>query len=237
MLAKTSIPVSRQLNKADTAISNALASADILRRLTENGYNAARIGEGQKLFQAASLAVKAHTALVEARRDREAASGKITKNAYEAYRSLSDVVRKIWLDDKDQLATLGITDQLPQTITGFLEAAINLFDAPLKDREFMEVLDGLGYPELLLAGERSKIESLEELIRAREGSEDDIRKADQEQQQALKTLNEWMDRFIKKARVALRNKKDYLDKLGLLERSPKTEAPRSSQGPRQAKRG
>ena len=237
MLAKPSIPASQQLNAADTAISNALASADILKRLTEAGYTEARINEGKKLYQAALLAVKAHTALVEARKEREVSAGKTTKNAQESYQSLANVVRKIWPEDQEQIQALGISVQMPGDPALFLKAANVLFEAPLKDREFMDILAGLGYPRLLLATERTKIEELDKMIRAGESSEGDIRQADQDQQLALKTLNDWMDRFIKKARVALQNKKDYLDKMGLLDRSPKAEAPRSAQGPRQAKRG
>lgn len=237
MLAKPSNPIPVQLEAADTALTNSLSNADVLKRLTDNGYNAAKIGEGQKLYQAAIKAVKAHTALIDSRREREVESDKITKNAQEAYRSLADAVRKIWPDDQEQIQALGMSLRMPEDPALFLKAADVLFEAPLKDPEFMDVLAGLGYPRLLLAPERAKIDGLEKMIREGENSDKEIRSADQEQQQALKTLNDWMERFIKKARVALRNKKDYLDKLGLLEHSPKTEAPRSSQGPRQAKRG
>jgi len=237
VLAKPTIPIPVQLGAADTAISNGLSSPDILKRLTEAGYTEARINEGQKLYQAARLAVQAHTALIEARRDREAASGKTTRNAREAYQSLADVVRKIWPEDREQMQALGTTVQMPEEPALFLKAADVLFQAPQKDPEFMDILAGLGYPRLLLATERAKIDALGKMIRVGETSDKEIRAADQEQQLALKTLNDWMDRFIKKARVALQNKKDLLDKMGLLDRSPKAEAPRSAQGPRQAKRG
>ena len=237
MLAKPSIPASVQLETAEKAISNGLSNPDILKRLTEAGYTEARINEGQNLYQAARLAVQAHTALAEARREREAASGKITRNAQEAYQSLADVVRKIWPEDQEQIQALGISVRMPEDPALFLKAADVLFEAPQKDHEFMDILAGLGYPRLLLATERAKIDALGKMLRDGENSEKDILAADQEQQLALKALNDWMDRFIKKARVALQNKKDYLDKMGLLDRSPKAEAPRSSQGPRQAKRG
>ncbi|MDP2807823.1 MAG: hypothetical protein Q8O74_06770, partial [bacterium] len=189
MLAKPSIPIPVQLNAADTAISNALDSPAILKRLTENGYTEARINEGQKLYQTALLSVKAHRALIEARRDRETSSGKISKNAYEAYQSLAKVVREIWQEDREQLQSLGVPDRLPPATEGFLDAAKTLFDAPLKDQEFMDILAGLGYPKLLLATERTKIDDLEKMLRDGENSEKEIRAADQEQQLALKTLN------------------------------------------------
>lgn len=237
MLAKPTIPPLVQLAAADKAISNALASPDILKRLTEAGYTQARIDQGQKLYQAARTAVQAHTALVEAKRDREAASAKTGRNAREAYQTLADVVRKIWPEEREQIQALGISVQMPGEPDQFLKAADVLFQAPQKDPEFMNILTELGYPKLLLATERAKINALGKMIREGETSEKEIQAADREQQLALKTLNDWMDRFIKKARVALQNKKDLLDKMGLLDRSPKAEAPRSSQGPRQAKRG
>ncbi len=237
MLAKPTIPVPLQLEAAEKALTNALASPDILKRLTEAGYTEARIIQGQKLFLEARQAAQIYNDLIGARRDREDSSGKITRNAREAYRSLADVVRKIWPDDREQMQALGIPVQMPGEPDLFLKAADVLFQAPLKDPEFMDILAGLGYPRPLLDTERAKIDSLDKMIRDGENSEKEIRSAGQEQQLALKKLNDWMERFIKKTRVALQNKKDYLDKMGLLDRSPKTEAPRSAQGPRQAKRG
>ncbi|MBI4727459.1 hypothetical protein HY768_09640 [candidate division TA06 bacterium] len=237
MLAKPSLPISLQLEAAEKALTNALANVDILKRLTENGYNAARIAEGQKLYQDALLAVRRHTALVQDNGDREASSAKVTRNAQEAYQSLAQIFRKIWPEDKEQLQILGIPAQPPRSTAGFLSAASVLFDAPLKDPELMALLADLGYPRLLLASERAKVAELEKLVRKQENSEKEIRAADQEQQLALKVLNEWMGRFVKKARVVLQNKKDFLDKMGLLDRSPRAEAPKNAQEPRQAKRG
>jgi hypothetical protein len=237
VLAKPSIPVSEQLNTADTAISNALANADILKRLTDSGYSTDRIHAGQELYQAALLAARSHTELVEARDDREASAAKVARNAHQAYQSLAETLRKIWPEDKEQLQILGIPVRPPQIEAGFLSAADVLFNSPLKDPELMDILAALGYPRLLLESERAKIKALEELVREREQAEENIRDADREQQLALKVLNDWMDRFIKKARAALQNKKDHLERMGLLERSPKAEAPRSAHPPRQAKRG
>jgi hypothetical protein len=237
LLAKQSIPIPRQLKAADIAISSALSNADILKRLTDGGYSADRIHQGQDLYQEALLAVRSYTELVQAKADREASADKAARNAHQAYLSLAQTFRKIWPEDKEQLLILGIPAQPPQATAGFLSAAAVLFDAPLNDPELMDLLAALGYPRLLLESERAKIKALEELVREDENSEEAIRDADREQQQALKALNDWMDRFIKKARVALQNKKDHLERMGLLERSPKDEAPKRAQPPRQAKRG
>jgi hypothetical protein len=237
VLAKPSIPVSRQLSAADVALTNAMGDGEILKRLTENGYTPDRINQGRKLYQAARDASGSYARLTTDQREREALAGKISKNAHQAYLSLAEAVRKIWPGEREQLLALGIHDQLPRTTAGFLAAAAVLFDAPLKDPELMDVLAELGYPKLLLVSERAKIDDLEKLVREEERSEEEIRQADQRLQQELKDLNEWMDRFIKKARVALQNKKDYLDKMGLLDRMAKGDSSKKSQGPRQAKRG
>ncbi len=52
--------------------------------------------------------------------------------------------------------------------------------------------------------------------------------AARDQQAALKALNEWMAMFVKIAKVALRTKPEYLEKLGVPALSTKTKAQRGA---------
>jgi len=55
--------IAQQLNAAQVAISNSLADAAMLKMLTEYGYTAAKIKQGQKLYETARLAVNTHKTL------------------------------------------------------------------------------------------------------------------------------------------------------------------------------
>jgi len=234
MPTKISRTIAAQLNSAQVAISNSLADTGILKPLSEYGFTAVKIKEGQKLYEAARLAVNAHKTLSGEQQYKTSEVNKITKDAYVAYQSLAKVARAIWLKDKPRLAALGLKGKMPKTTAGFLNAAYTLFDNAAKgdiattSNTAAGELAEYGYTKTKLAAERGKIVGLDKMNQAQEAAKGAAQDAARNQQKALKALNEWMARFIKIAKVALRDQREYLEKLGVLARSGKTKAQRAA---------
>jgi hypothetical protein len=229
MPTKTIRTIAAQLNFAQVAISNALADAGILKLLSEYGYTAARIKQGQKLYEAARLAANLHKTLSGEQQYKTSEVKKTTKQAYDAYQALAKVARAVWLKDKTKLVALGLHGKMPRTTAGFLTAAYTLFDNAANAPELADY----GYTKAKLASERAKISALDNMNQAQEAAKGEAQNATRGQQAALKALNEWMSKFLMIAKVALRNKREYLEKLGVLARSSKTKAQR--QAPQKAK--
>ncbi|HAD82874.1 MAG: hypothetical protein A2509_02755 [Candidatus Edwardsbacteria bacterium RIFOXYD12_FULL_50_11] len=233
MPVKTSRTIAAQLNSAQVAVSNALADAGMLKLLAEYGYTAARIKEGQKLYEAARLAVNAHKSLVGSQQDKTAKVKKVTKKAYDAYQALAKVARAIWLKDKARLAALGLQGKMPKTTAGFLTAAYILFDNAAKGglaaaSNPTGLLGDYGYTTAKLTAERAKIAELDKINQAQEAAKGMAQDAARAQDKALKALAEWLARFVKIAKVALRDQREYLEKLGVLARTGKTKAQRAA---------
>lgn len=240
MPTKPTKTIARQLVSAQVAISNSLSDNKILKLLAEYGYTAARIKEGQKLYDAARLAVNARTSRSGGQQDTTEKFNKAFKAAKNAYQSLAKVARAIWLHDRPRLAALGLTGRMPATTAGFISAAYKLFDNAGTDADSAASLADYGYTKAKLASERAKIAACEKADQAQEAAKGDAQDAARAQDKALKELNEWLARFIKIARVALSGNREYLEKIGVLARSGKTKkqraAPARARATREAKK-
>ena len=123
---------------------------------------------------------------------------------------------------------------MPKTTAGFLNAAYTLFDNAAKgdiaadSKSDAGTLADYGYTKARLTAERAKITALDKMNQAQEAAKGEAQNAGRDQQAALKELNEWMAMFIKIAKVALRSKREYLEKIGVLARSSKTKAQRDA---------
>ena len=122
---------------------------------------------------------------------------------------------------------------MPKTTAGFLNAAYTLFDNAAKGDIASAANAGgeladYGYTKAKLAAERAKIVALDKMNQAQETAKGEAQNAARDQQAALKDLNEWLAMFVKIAKVALRYKKEYLEKIGVLARSAKTKAQRDA---------
>ncbi len=240
MPTKPTKTIARQLVSAQVAISNSLSDKKILKLVSEYGYNAARLKEGQKLYEAARLVVNAKASRSGAQQDNTAAFDKAFKAAKAAYQSLAKVARAIWLHDKPRLAALGLTGKMPATTAGFLNAAYKLFDNAATDADAANSLADYGYTKAKLASERKKIEACEIADQAQEAAKGEAQDAARIQDRSLKALNEWTARYVKIAKVALSGNRELLEKIGVLARSGKTkkqrQAPARARATREAKK-
>jgi hypothetical protein len=100
--------------------------------------------------------------------------------------------------------------------SGFIPAAYALFDNALKIEEIQKVLATYGYDQAKLQSERAKIAAFESTNQAQEAAKVAAHQATREQDTALAALRDWLAQYIEIARVALRDKKQLLEKLGVL---------------------
>lgn len=214
--------IAEQLNAAQVAISNALADSETLQMLSEYGYTAARIKEGQKLYETARLAVNNHKSLSGEQQETTSELNQTKISALDSYQALAKVARAVWVRDRSRLEALGLHGKTPRTTAGFITSAYTLFDNAGNSPGSNAVLADYGYTKTRLASERSKITAYDKLNQKQEAAKGEAQNAAREQEAALKALGDWLARFLKIARVALRTKKEYLEKLGVLVRSGRT---------------
>ena len=228
--------IAQRLNAAQLAIGNSLSDAEIQSLVAGFGYSTAKLDAGKALYDAALAAVNAAKASAGAQQDSTHSLTQAEKLARDAYQALAKVARAAFVKDKAQLKVLGLSGSAPKDTAGFIAAAYALFD----NAQSLSALADFGYDAAKLTGERAKIAVYDSANQQQESAKGAAQQATREQDSALKALDEWLAQYVKIAKVALRGKKQLLEKIGVTARTSKTAAqlaaPRKAAATRKAKK-
>ncbi len=220
MATKPKQTIAQQLTAGHMLIKNSIEDEEIAGLVSAFGYTAANLNNGLEFHTKAVAAMETQQNKAGAQRIATQQFEDAKKTAVDAYQALAKVARAVYKQDPAQLTTLGLTGTMPKDTAGFLAAAYTLFDnaAPLV------ALAAYGYDEVKLPAERAKIAALEAANQNQEMAKGAAQQATLEQDTALEALNEWAAQYRKIAKVALRGKKQLLEKLGIAARRTPTKA-------------
>lgn len=227
MTAKSKRSIAERLNDAQVALNNTLAVPEIQQLVGAFGYTPDRIQEGLGLLNQANTVMNVQVVAAGSQREATAQLKKTEKAAYGAYQDLAKVCRAVFKNDKSKLDALGLTGQMPKSIAGFLTAANILFknaSDPLVAAELVRY----GYDSNKLQAELAHITDYDRANQVQEQSKGTAQQATRDQDAALLALDEWLKQYLKIARVALRGKKELLEKLGVRALSGKSAAQRGA---------
>lgn len=216
MANKSKRTIADHIGAAQIAIGNTQNDSVIQARVSAYGFDETRMNEGKQIYEKAVSALNAQIAAAGALRDATASCKAAQTSAQTAFQDLSQVARAAFAHDKPRLAALGLTGAMPRKTASFLVAAFALFDNALNLPEIKTVLEKYGYDQTKLQNERARIVAYETINQAQEAAKGAARQATREQDTALKNLRNWMSQFVKIAKVALRDNKELLAKLGIL---------------------
>ncbi len=228
MPTKVKNSISELLTAVDIAITNTLKDPEIIGMVGKFGYTEEKLQEGKNLLDIAMQAVKNKTAIAGNQFQATEELKKAEKEAYDAYQSLVKVAKAAWMNDKAKLAQIGVTGPMPKRIADFLVKAYTVFDNILNTPELKEDLSHFGYDENKLNSEREKIVRYDQANQKQEAAKGAAQQATKDQEVALKNLNGWFSQYVKIARVALKDRKQLLEKIGILVYSNKTPAQRQA---------
>jgi len=216
------LSIAERLNAAQVAISNSLADAEIQSLVAGYGYAPAKLNEGQALYAAALAAVAAQKSAAGAQLQATQELVEAEKSARDAYQALAKVARAIFKDDRARLTALGLTGAAPRSTAGFTASAPALFE----NAAGAPTLAAYGYDAGRLAEERAKIAAFDLANQKQEAAKGAAQQASREQKTALASLEAWRAQTIKIARVALRGKRQLLEKIGVPARTSPRPAPK-----------
>ncbi len=228
MPTRSKSSISEQLNAAQVAVTNTLADAEIQGLVTQFGYPPEKLTEGKALYDAALSAVNAGIAAAGSQFQATSTLRTAEIAARDAYQSLAKVARAVFINDSARLAQLGLSGTMPRSTAGFLSAAYAIFDNANNVPEIKSALESFGYTEEKLGQERLKINAYDSANQLQEASKGAAQQATRDQDTAIKAMNAWLAQYIKIAKVALRDKKQLLEKIGVTARTTKTAAQRNA---------
>lgn len=217
-----------QLKSAETAINNALKYAEIKAAALPYGYTVAKLNVGRTHYATASEAFDHALAMAG---DQQLATAEVKtslKIARKAYQDLAKLCRVVFAKQSGTLARLGLNVPMPRRMDDFVVAAETLFNWNEHTQDIKDALEAKTYDGSKVSQERAKIAALNAARGAQAGFIGDAQEAKADQRTALKALHEWYMEFRKLARLALKDRPQLLEKLGILHRSVKTKAQRGA---------
>jgi len=226
MPGRPTFSIAERLNTARVAIANSLADEEIQSLVGEYGYSPEKLNAGMALYESALAAVNAQKAAEGAQQQATTELKTAEKDARDAYQALAKVSRAIFKDDKARLTALGLTGSAPLTTSGFIAAASTLFDNAAAAPSLSE----FGYDGERLASEKEKITAFDLANQRQEAAKGATQQATREQTTALTNLDAWHAQYLKIARVALRGKKQLLEKIGVAARTSPRVAKKKAEG-------
>lgn len=221
MPSKPKNAIAQQLNAAQLAIANSLADPEIKAAVAQFGFTTAKLNKGKALYDAALAAVNAQKSGKGTQKDATAQLKAALTEARDAYQALAKVARAT-LSKEDQ-TKLGLGKE-PRGTAAFIAAGYNLFD----NAGDVPSLADFGYDADRLAAERAKIEAYDQANQAQEMAKGSAQQATQDQDAALAAMNDWVAQYVKIAKVALRGKKQLLEKIGVAARTSQTAAQKAA---------
>ena len=208
--------IARQIEDAQQLIDGALAQPEVMKELSKLGYPPKEIEKGkEKLNRVIMLeATKSnkyglkHNASVQCNQDHAETWAKYMRHVKQA--------RLTFADDLGKQKHLELTVRRKRAMADWLVQARYFY------QELQQMTDDFAAMNVTgeeLAQTLAMIEAVAEAKRLRKSIDGEAQQMTQERNTALRELNTWTRRFAKMARMALEDKDQLLEGMGLLVRS------------------
>ncbi|WKN30667.1 hypothetical protein PZB74_17050 [Porifericola rhodea] len=206
------------LHKANLSIQVALKESEISAKLKEYGYDDKKIKEGEKIC---NLFSELSQKLEEARENSKVATLSLQSTRKHIHTSYSRHVAltRIALRDVPQaIVLMGLKGRREITIDGWLEQTRNYYHYAM---EHADVLKKYGIPKHELQENQILLGQMIELLTLQKQTYSQAQVLAQQKQEAFSSMQQWYSKFIKLARLALDEKPQQLEALGILVRNEK----------------
>lgn len=219
MKARLFLSEAKFLERARTALVNVRNHPEIKAAMADFGMDESKLAEGDATYhQARSMKELS---------DRETKESRLASNAYqEAFEEFQalfkrhlDFVRIFFKDDLQMLINMGVQGKFPRKYTEVFDRAKAFYSTAQMDPNLQQQLSQIKITSEVVAERLSK---LEELLAARSYFDKEMGESQQVTQSknlALLKLKDWMDNFDATAKVALYDKPQLMEALGIFVRS------------------
>lgn len=216
----------------ESAINNSINNPEILSLVSAKGYPQEKLAEGLALVENARQKVAAKPAALGSQKDATSASVKGLEVAISSYQDISNIAKANFRDKPEKLAKLGLDRPMPRSPEQLVERGFALIDNISKDERIKSIMAEHGYPDDVLSVEREKFAACANLEKVQQSVMGAKQVTTDESQAAMKALDDWMMEYTRIAKVALRSRKNLMEKIGIRVRTTKTSAQRAA--PRKA---
>jgi hypothetical protein len=214
---KKYLSIAAKLHNIENGISGARNNPEILERMNKYGYTAERIARGEQLLTVARQSVALHA---EEYGDQYAATGELGlmwSDTYADYMITLKVVRVAFRKQPGKLHEFNAAGRRNRSLSGWLNDARVLY-ANIQAPEALEVMSAYGYTVERLQREQQKVEEVAVLFGKRLGETGEAQQSTKERDKAIDDLYDWYSDFRAIARIALYDKPQLLEALGIVKK-------------------
>ena len=197
-------------------INNSLSDTKVLNAVAPLGYTEAKLNEGASLLNEATTLVetqKSEYGEVDAAQE---AYETLRKQAHKSYMAILAISKIAFKNDAKAISTLDLTGRRATTLSGWLNQTRNFYHAILGDERWKAALASYGQTEDILTGQLAAVDTVALASEARKREMGDAQNATQERDEKLEELLDWVSDYEVIARIALADKPQLLEKLGIV---------------------
>jgi hypothetical protein len=210
------LTIEQILYQSKLRINNSLNDAAILGAVSPFGYTDVKLNEGADLLSVA-------TNLDETQK-REYGEVEAAQSAYETqrkaahgnYMTMLAICKIAFKKDLKAKSTLDLTGRRATTISGWLKQTTGFYRAILANDEWKTALLGFGQTEKKLKEQLADVEAVSSALETKKKELGDAQNATQERDAKIEELVEWVGDYEVIARIALADKPQLLEKLGIV---------------------
>lgn len=216
---QTNQNIADKLLKYSICIDNARSDRDIQSKLSTFGYTAEKLTIGKTMLEVCDVLVK--TQIKEYGDQFEATNvlNALWKTAENAYINSLKIARIAFVDDASAQAALLLNNKRKDSLSGWLQQSESFYANLIASESFKTRMSAYGYTNEKLLAEQQQITNLKTAKLNQEKEKGQAQQATLNRDKKLDELDAWVSDFIVIARVALEETPQYLEKLGILERS------------------
>jgi len=217
-MSYSNLSIDGKLAASQLALANAVSNAEIGALLALFGYDAARIAQGQALYDAAQAS---QVAQKQEYGEQYAASQSFEtawQTANQTYAQLVKIARVAFNNDPNAATALGIAGRRKPTYSGWLEQSQQFYLTALANAGFQTEMARFGVTLQKLQDGKALVDAVVAAKQAQGTETAEAQQATKTRDAALEALDAWMSDFIAIARIALEGTQ-LSEALGILDRS------------------
>jgi hypothetical protein len=207
--------IATKLHSIENGILGVEKNPEIQEKLIPFGYTPERMNEGKGLL---NKVIRLMTTQVEERSDQLVATGELGKfriTAYADYIITLKVVRVAFVGQPELLQRFNATGRRNKSLSGWLRDARIFYSNLLNSPDALNTLAGFGYSAEKLEKELQAVNAVEDLHSQQLSEKSGAQQATLERDKAFDELAKWYSSFRAIARIALYDKPQLLEALGI----------------------
>ena len=211
--------IADRLLAAQVAIDNAISDNDVKTFLAEYGYDETRLGEGKNLLDTANQLQQMQQKEYGDQYEATDALSLAHTNANKEYMKFVKIARVALKSDYAVIKKLDLGGNRKTTFSGWMGQARQFYLNALADSTVLEKMAGYGITQTKLENGKTLLNQAEAANADQKKEKGEAQQATLERDKAIDNLEEWLSDFIVIARIALEEKPQLLEKLGIVEPS------------------